>query len=64
MDDQEVTLASIKEALMNDDGFSDETLRCHVYARTFQDEQFVQAEYDALAGGVCRTIDPAGVSFF
>jgi para-nitrobenzyl esterase len=64
MDDQEVTLTSIKEALMTDEGFSDETLRCQIYARTFRDGQFVQSEYDALAGGICRDIDPNSVSFF
>ena len=58
MDDQEVTMESIKAELMSDEGFSDETLRCQIYARTFRNEFFVQAEYDALAGGVCRDIDP------
>lgn len=64
MDDQEVTMESIKAELMSDEGFSDETLRCQIYARTFRNEFFVQAEYDALAGGVCRDIDPDRVSFF
>ena len=45
-------------------GFSDETLRCQIYARTFRHENFVQAEYDTLAGGICRDIDPERVSFF
>jgi hypothetical protein len=57
-------MESIKEALMNDDGFSDETLRCQIYARTFRDDQFVRSEYDRLAGGICRDIDPESVSFF
>ena len=64
MDDQEVTMESIKAELMSDEGFSDETLRCQIYARTFRNEFFVQAEYDALAGGVCRDIDPDRASFF
>ena len=64
MDDVEVTMASIKEALMTDEGFSDETLRCQIYVRTFRDEHFVKSEYDALAGGICRDIDPSSVSFF
>ena len=64
MVDLEVTMASSKEALMNDDGFSDETLRCQIYARTFRDDQFVPSEYDRLAGGICRDIDPESVSFF
>ena len=35
MDDEEVTRAQIKTTLIND-GFTDETLRCQIYARIFR----------------------------
>lgn len=64
MDDGEVTIDGIKAALAADQGFTDERMRCEVYIRNFRDEQFVQAEYDALGNGACGSLDPASVSFF
>lgn len=64
MDDGEVTIDGIKAALAADQGFTDERMRCEIYIRNFRDEQFVQAEYDALGNGACGSLDPASVSFF
>ena len=64
MDDGEVTIDGIKAALAADQGFTDERMRCEVYIRNFRDEQFVQAEYDALGNGACGSLEPASVSFF
>ena len=51
-------LESIKAELMSDEGFSDETLRCQIYARSFRNEFFVQAEYDALWAAFVETMTP------
>ena len=64
MDDGEVTIDGIKAALAADQGFTDERMRCEIYIRNFRDEQFVQAEYDALGNGACGSLEPASVSFF
>ena len=64
MDDGEVTIDGIKAALAADQGFTDERVRCEIYIRNFRDEQFVQAEYDALGNGACGSLEPASVSFF
>ena len=64
MDDQEVTREQIRAALINDDGFVDETLRCKIYVRTFRGDDFIPSEYATLGDGSCRDIDPTTVSFF
>ena len=64
MDDEEVTVGSIKAELLSDDGFTDEILRCGIYVRIFRGEHFDRAEYEAMGNGTCRDVDPASVSFF
>jgi para-nitrobenzyl esterase len=64
MDDTEVTLASIKQSLATDPDFTDDTLRCQIYATNFRGEQFDRSEYDALGGGLCRDLDPESMRFF
>ena len=62
MDDQEVSIASIKAELAADD-FDKPQEQCLIYARNFRDEHFDQAEYEAL-NPECAGIDPATVGFF
>jgi para-nitrobenzyl esterase len=64
METNEVTIASVKEALARDQGFTDELVRCEIYVRNFREEHFVQAEYEALGNGACRNLDPATISYF
>ncbi len=64
MDENEVTIDSIKAELAADQGFSDELMRCEIYVRNFRQDHFVQAEYEALGNGACRALDPASVSYF
>ena len=64
MDDEEVTVGSIKAELFSDDGFTDEILRRGIYVRIFRGEHFDRAKYEAMGSGTCRDVDPASVSFF
>ncbi|RZO69527.1 MAG: carboxylesterase/lipase family protein [OM182 bacterium] len=64
MDDQEVTLASMKAELAADDQIQDEMERCTHYARMFRGKHFIDAEYQALGGGFCGQIDPKSISMF
>ncbi len=63
MTDEEVTLQSIRDELLADDGFTDPAAQCAIYARTFRGELFRQTEYEAL-NPVCATIDPGAVGMF
>ena len=64
MDDEEVTRAQIKTTLFNDGDFTDETLRCQIYARIFRGDEFIVGEYENLGDGSCRNIDPTVVDIF
>ena len=64
MDDEEVTVGSIKAELLSDGGFTHRILRCEIYLRIFHGEGFDRAEYEAMGNGTCRDVDPASVSFF
>jgi para-nitrobenzyl esterase len=63
MDDEEVTLQSIKAALAEDSGFPDGADKCRIYARNFRGDDFVQSEYAAL-DPACGELDPTELARF
>jgi len=63
MDDERVTIASVKQALAADSGFSDPVDQCAVYANNFRGEHFEQAEFEAL-NSACAGIDPVSLRWF
>ena len=64
MDDEEVTVDSIKAELHSDDGFTNQIFRCKIYVRIFHGGHFDRAEYDGMSHDTCRDVDQASVSFF
>lgn len=62
MDDEVVTVASIKAELKQETGFADPADQCRLYVRTFR-QHFDAQEYAALNPS-CADIDPESVSFF
>jgi para-nitrobenzyl esterase len=63
MNSTEVTVASIKQALAEDDGFTNPADQCAIYVRNFRGEHFSQTEYEAL-NGACSGLDPAQFTGF
>jgi para-nitrobenzyl esterase len=63
MSDEEVTIASIKQALAAHE-FAEERDRCAVYAQNFRDDHFDAAEYEALGDGTCASLDPNDLTGF
>ena len=49
-----LTMAELRARLLADTSFVDPEEHCRIYRDTFQNEDFVQAEYDALGGGECQ----------
>ena len=62
MDDQLVTVESVKAELAADDGFGDLSAQCGVYVRSFRDA-FDQAEYEAV-NSECANIPPSEFAGF
>lgn len=57
MDDQIVTLETVKSELINDTNFGRPELRCEIYTQIFRAEAFNQEEYAALGDGLCGTLE-------
>lgn len=61
MNDEAVTLASLKQELKDDTGFEDPIAHCRTYVRNFRNETFNQSEYEAL-NSECAKHEPESLN--